>query len=67
MIELVFTVCLLASPTSCRDERVDLVSESLMACLTQGQFYAARWIEEHPAYSLSRWRCGPRSAREVPI
>jgi hypothetical protein len=67
MIELVLTVCLLASPTSCRDERANLQAASLMSCMVQGQVYAARWITEHPAYSLQRWRCGPRDPHGLPI
>ncbi|HYZ31872.1 MAG TPA: hypothetical protein VE684_06255 [Crenalkalicoccus sp.] len=67
MIELVLTVCLLATPASCRDERTDFAANSLVACMTQGQFYAARWLAEHPAFSLSRWRCEPSGAHQEPI
>jgi hypothetical protein len=67
MIELVFTVCLLASPVSCRDERANLASDSLYSCMTQGQVFAARWLAEHPAYRLSHWRCEPSSARQEPV
>lgn len=67
MIELVLTVCLLASPVSCREERPDFAGGSVLSCMTQGQFYAARWLAEHPAYSISRWRCQPAGTRETPI
>lgn len=67
MIELVITVCLLASPGSCRDERPDFTGDSILSCMTQGQVYAARWLAEHPAYSMSRWRCQPVGARQTPI
>ncbi len=63
MIELVLTVCLLASPDSCREERAESATPSLVSCMMQGQFYAVRWIEEHPAYRVSRWRCEPAGAR----
>jgi hypothetical protein len=67
MIELVLTVCLLASPGSCREERSDFAGASMVDCMMRGQFYAARWLAEHPAYSLTRWRCGSSSNRESPI
>lgn len=67
MIELVFTVCLLASPGSCREERPGFAGGSMLSCMTQGQFYAARWLEEHPAWRISRWRCEPSGARQSPI
>ncbi|MBC9178186.1 hypothetical protein [Pseudoroseomonas ludipueritiae] len=67
MIELVLTVCLLSSPTTCRDEWPEFAGRSLIACMTQGQFQAAQWAERHPAYRIARWRCQPSEARETPI
>lgn len=66
MIELVLTVCLVASPGACRDERPEFGATSLMGCVVQGQALAARWLEDHPHFTLSRWRCEsniPRQAR----
>lgn len=67
MVELVLTVCLLTSPTSCREEWPVFAGHSLMACMTQAQFRAAQWIEQHPAYRLAKWRCQPAQARQTPI
>ena len=67
MIELVITVCLIASSGSCREERPGFSGDSLLSCMTQGQFLAARWLEEHPAWQMTRWRCQPSSARQAPI
>jgi len=67
MIELVLTVCLLSAPTACRDEWPEFAGESLTACMTQGQFRAARWVEQHPAYRIAKWRCQPAQARQTPI
>ncbi len=66
MIQLVLTVCLAAAPTTCKEER-PFFDGSLLACATQGQLVAARWISEHPAYTLNRWRCEPSRPRETPI
>lgn len=67
MIELVLTVCLLAAPGSCREERPHFFGDTILACMMQGQFHAARWLAEHPAYSMDRWTCQPASARQTPI
>lgn len=67
MIDLVLVVCLLAAPAECREERSALEEMSTLSCMKQGQFRAVRWIEEHPAYQLVRWRCEPSSARRTPI
>ncbi|HJT07897.1 MAG TPA: hypothetical protein VJ747_13275 [Stellaceae bacterium] len=57
MAELVLVFCLLSSPTSCQEERPALEQMSLKACITEGQFYAADWLAEHPKWTLSGWRC----------
>src|SRR3712207_913441 len=66
VIQLVLTVCLAAAPTTCKEER-PFFDGSLLACATQGQLVAARWISEHPAYTLNRGRCEPSRRRETPI
>ena len=62
MITLVLIVCLATSPAVCREERplVDLATP--MGCLILGERIAADWIDEHPKWTLERWRCesGPR-------
>ena len=66
LIALVMVVCLAASPTECREERPHTEIASVMACAAQGQMVAARWLSQHPAFTLSRWRCEvnvPRQAR----
>ena len=68
MIHLVLTICLAAAPASCKEERpVFETSVSMLACATQGQLLAARWLAEHPGYTLSRWRCeAANRPRETP-
>jgi hypothetical protein len=66
VVHLVLTVCLAAAPASCREER-PAFDGSLIACATQGQLLASRWLMEHPAYTLSRWRCEANRPRETPI
>lgn len=67
MIELVMVVCLTAVPAQCHEERPMLAVQSVAACATQGQILAARWISEHPAFTLSRWRCEVNRPREERI
>ena len=67
MIHLVLTVCLATSPGTCKEERPTFEG-SLLACATQGQWLAARWIAQHPAYTLTKWRCEANTRpRETPI
>jgi hypothetical protein len=57
VIELVLVVCLAASPTECREERPLTEIHSVMGCASQAQMVAAHWVSQHPAFTLSRWRC----------
>lgn len=67
LIELVMLVCLAAAPAECREERPATEINSVMACATQGQMVAARWLAEHPAFTLSRWRCEVNVPRQAKI
>ena len=67
LIELVMVVCLAASPTECREERPLTEITSVMACATQGQMVAAQWLSQHPAFTLSRWRCEVNLPRQEKI
>ncbi|WP_181708046.1 hypothetical protein [Chthonobacter rhizosphaerae] len=62
MIELVLTVCLMTAPEECRQERMPFEGP-LISCAMAGQFAAAEWLQTHPKWSLSRWRCGPQEIR----
>ena len=58
MNHLILMICLLASPSSCREERiatqarVDLPTECMSAMV--------EWALEHPKWRVVRWRCGQR-------
>lgn len=62
MIELTLTVCLLAAPSDCRQERVPFEG-SIFVCALQGQQAAQEWLASHPKWRLQRWRCGPPEVR----
>lgn len=54
---LVLLACLLTSPESCREERLDLGSTSLAACMATAMPVLAEWASERPDVQISRWRC----------
>ena len=59
MISLVLIVCLIASPDTCREERPPIDVISAFECVLQGQQIAHDWLEDHPKWTLSGWRCEP--------
>lgn len=60
---VIMSVCLVASPTMCKEERVRQSVEERppIACIVEGQNTVAVWVSEHPAYVVKRWKCVPRS------
>lgn len=66
MTELVLVFCLLSSPGSCQEQRPLMPDLSLVGCLTQGQQIAQEWLNDHPKWTLSRWRCEQNVARREP-
>ena len=62
MIELIFVVCLDSSPARCTVERPQFQEPfvNVMACSRTGLFRAAEWAEQHPKYTVRRWKCEPR-------
>lgn len=60
MIELVMTVCIVAQPATCRDQRVLLDPDSgatPMQCMMSAQPTIAQWGSEHPNWFVQRWKC----------
>ena len=66
MIELVFVVCLRATPEFCEERSIAYLPEvSLMACMMQAQPHLAQWSETHPDLEIARWSCTTSDRREI--
>jgi hypothetical protein len=57
MLELAFTVCLLADPANCEERSLLFVDVSPMQCMIGAQSALAPWVEEHPAWRIDSFRC----------
>jgi hypothetical protein len=55
LIELVITVCAVASPTQCEDQQ----------CAMAAPPYIAQWIGDHPKWTAVRWHCEYPGARKA--
>ena len=57
-VDLVLTVCLIANPDACREERLMLESNGVLAsCMYTAPARIARWTQEHPKLVVKRWKC----------
>ena len=58
MIEVIMTVCALANPSQCEEQHLQYAGQgSLRQCTMNAQPFMAQWINEHPKWSIVRWRC----------
>ena len=57
-IVLTFVVCLADASARCETRALDAPFPTPTACLMAGLPEAAKWLHDHPAYRLARWRCG---------
>ena len=66
-IAIVMTVCALAQPDQCQDQRIEFTWQgSLKQCVQGAQPYIAQWIGDHPKWSVKRYHCEwPNSGSKV--
>lgn len=58
LIAIVFTVCTLAQPDQCQEQRLEYAWQgSLRECVMTAQPYLAQWIGEHPKWRVKRYHC----------
>lgn len=57
MIELLFVACLSTAPDQCQQRSLLYTDLTPMACLMGAQPELARWVETHPSYRVTGWRC----------
>ncbi len=67
MLELVLTVCAVAQPATCRDERVLFDSDTTpLQCTMRAPTFIAQWGSEHPKWFVQRWTCQyPKKEKDI--
>lgn len=58
IIDLVLTICLMATPSNCREERLHFENKgNLLNCMFLAPTQIAKWSEEHPNLRVVKWKC----------
>jgi hypothetical protein len=66
VIAILFTVCLVADPGTCRDHKITLLpGVTVIQCLMRAPPQIAQWCEEHPGWHVERWQCGNASREQI--
>ncbi len=65
MIELLFVTCLSVSPTECQERSMLFTDISPMTCMMGAQPELAKWVNEHPKWKVSQWKCQMARTSEV--
>ncbi|MCC0805949.1 hypothetical protein FPV16_06880 [Methylobacterium sp. W2] len=55
---LYFTACMANAPETCESKRLPLDVVDARGCIRVAQPQLARWIDTHPDYRITAWRCG---------
>ncbi|GLS42439.1 hypothetical protein [Methylobacterium brachythecii] len=60
---LLLSVCLLAEPSKCHEERINLSfdNQNPAICLRNSQATLAQWAGEHPDLTIKSWRCASKA------
>ena len=67
-IQLVMTVCLVAAPAECEEQRTQFTSQSsVYQCMFEAPLFIAQWTGEHPRWTVIKWRCAPPGSDEQKI
>ena len=68
-MELILAICMLNTPSTCREERVAVSTEATapMQCMIGAQPIIAEWTQNHPKWKVERWRCGVAGRASVGI
>lgn len=57
MIELLFVTCLSTAPDQCQERSLLFQDVSPMTCMFGAQPELAKWVADHPRYTVAGWKC----------
>ena len=57
MIELAFTVCMVASPDACEKRSLLFTDISPQRCIAGAPPQLAKWATEHQGWRIAEWSC----------
>ena len=66
MFAIVISACLVADPGVCKDYRIPLDEQiSSARCMLDAQPHFAKWMESHPGWQITRWKCAPSNVQDL--
>ena len=66
LIELIITVCAVAQPDMCEDQRLQFAEAGSPVHFARAAMpYIAQWVGDHPKWRAVRWRCDYPGKRET--
>lgn len=60
MVEIVLSICLIATPANCKDVALTYMAGSItpQQCMFRGQAEIAKYLQGHPKWRVKKWTCG---------
>jgi hypothetical protein len=67
VLQLVIVYCLVANANTCIEKRPTFEQElTQRSCMMNAELLGQQYVEEHPQYRLSGWRCESNVPRQDP-
>ena len=57
MIELLFVVCMTTSPEQCKNQSMLYTDITPNQCTMGAQPELAKWVNQHPNWTIKKWEC----------
>lgn len=66
MLAIILSACLATDPGVCKDYRIPLdVDVDPTKCAMHAPPHFAQWAEEHPGWTISKWRCTTKTQNDI--
>lgn len=66
MMTIILSACLIADPSQCKNFRLPISGDmDSLRCAMSAPPHFAKWMEEHPAWRVMRWKCVPASENDI--
>lgn len=66
MLAIILSACMANDPSVCKDYKIPLASDlDIGRCALYAPPHFAKWAEEHPGWSIRRWRCTSGSSDDI--
>jgi hypothetical protein len=66
MMTIILSACMATDPNVCKDYRLPVEGDmDTTQCALFAPPYFAQWADEHPGWSIVKWKCTPGDQKDL--